>query len=74
MSDKGKRQRPPETPMRGEAAWRAAKDAIARRNEQARKLAGMFVDNFKAFARKAPAVDRRRPVSLPQAGCFIDST
>jgi hypothetical protein len=35
MSDTTKRQRPPEIPKRGEAAWRAAKEAIASRNEQA---------------------------------------
>ena len=39
MSDKSKSQRPPETPKRGEAAWRAARDAIASRNEQASRLA-----------------------------------
>ena len=39
MSDKSKPQRPSETPKRGEAAWRAAKDAIASRNEQASKVA-----------------------------------
>jgi hypothetical protein len=39
MSDKSKSQRPPETAKRGEAAWRAAKDAIASRNEQASRLA-----------------------------------
>jgi hypothetical protein len=39
MSDKSKHQRPVETPKRGEAAWRAARDAIASRNEQASRLA-----------------------------------
>jgi hypothetical protein len=38
MSDTSKRQPVAETPKRGEAAWRAAKEAIASRNEQARKL------------------------------------
>jgi hypothetical protein len=38
MSDTGK-QRPPDAPLRGEAAWRAAKDAIADRNEKASKRA-----------------------------------
>jgi hypothetical protein len=37
MSDTSKRQPVPEAPKRGEAAWRAAKEAIASRNEQARK-------------------------------------
>ena len=35
MSSTSKPQRPPEPPKRGEAAWRAAKDAIAKRNEEA---------------------------------------
>jgi hypothetical protein len=38
MSDETKRQAPAETPKRGDAAWRAAKEAIASRNDQARKL------------------------------------
>ena len=39
MSETSKRQQPTETPVRGEAAWRAAKEAIASRNEQASKRA-----------------------------------
>jgi hypothetical protein len=39
MSDTSKRQRPPETPKRGEAAWRAERDAIASRNEAASRAA-----------------------------------
>lgn len=35
MTDTGKKERPAEAPKRGEAAWRAAKEAIATRNEQA---------------------------------------
>jgi hypothetical protein len=38
MSDAGKRQRPPDPPKRGEAAWRAQRDAIASRNEQVSRL------------------------------------
>ena len=38
MSGTSKRQPVAETPKRGEAAWRAARDAVANRNEQARKL------------------------------------
>jgi hypothetical protein len=37
MSDARTRQPAAETPKRGEAAWRAAKEAIASRNEQAYK-------------------------------------
>jgi hypothetical protein len=39
MSDTSKRQRPAEPAKRGEAAWRAAKDEIARRNEEASRRA-----------------------------------
>lgn len=38
MSDTSRRQPAAETPKRGDAAWRAAKEEIARRNEQARKV------------------------------------
>lgn len=37
MGDTSKQQRPAEAPKRGEAAWRAEKEAIASRNEQASK-------------------------------------
>jgi hypothetical protein len=37
MSDTTKRQPTDEPPKRGEAAWKAAKAAIASRNEQAHK-------------------------------------
>jgi hypothetical protein len=39
MSEETKRQAPAETPKRGDAAWKAAKQAIANRNEQASKVA-----------------------------------
>ena len=39
MSDDNKKQRPDEPPKRGDAAWRAHRDAIASRNEQASRLA-----------------------------------
>ena len=38
MGDTSKRQPATETPKRGDAAWRAAKEAVASRNEQAYKL------------------------------------
>ena len=38
MSGTSKQQPVAETPKRGEAAGRAARDAVAKRNEQARKL------------------------------------
>jgi hypothetical protein len=39
MSDSSKRQRPPDPIKRGEAAWRAARDEIARRNDEASRRA-----------------------------------
>ena len=40
MSDTSNRQPVAVTPKRGEAAWRAAKEEVASRNERAYKLAG----------------------------------
>lgn len=39
MSDERNEPRPVERPMRGEAAWRAHREAIASRNERASRLA-----------------------------------
>jgi hypothetical protein len=39
MSETSKSQRPADPPKRGEAAWRAAKEEIASRNEKASRLA-----------------------------------
>jgi hypothetical protein len=39
MSDTSKSKRPADPPKRGEAAWRAAKDEIASRNEKASRIA-----------------------------------
>ena len=39
MSEDTKRQSAVEVPKRGDAAWKAAKQAIANRNEQASKVA-----------------------------------
>ena len=39
MSDEPDKQRPIEPPKRGEAAWRAHRNAIATRNERASRLA-----------------------------------
>jgi hypothetical protein len=39
MSEETKRQTPAEVPKRGDAAWKAQKQAIASRNEQASKVA-----------------------------------
>jgi hypothetical protein len=39
MSDSSKPARPADPPLRGEAAWRASKDAIAKRHEEASRRA-----------------------------------
>jgi hypothetical protein len=39
MSNDGKKQQQAEPPKRGEAAWRAHRDAVASRNERASRLA-----------------------------------
>jgi hypothetical protein len=39
MSNSSKSSRPADPPLRGEAAWRAAKEAIAKRNEEASRRA-----------------------------------
>jgi hypothetical protein len=39
MSDSSKPARPSDPPLRGEAAWRAATAAIAKRNEEASRRA-----------------------------------
>jgi len=39
MSATSKPDRPADPPLRGEAAWRAEKDAIAKRNEEASRRA-----------------------------------
>lgn len=62
MSDTSKRERPAEAPKRGEAAFRAAKEAIASRNEQAskRSRARRQAEYEQAAARRAAAEKRER--------------
>ena len=38
MSDTSKNRPPADAPKRGDAAWRAAREAVASRNDQARRL------------------------------------
>ena len=62
MSNASKRQRPADTPKRGEAAWRAAKDAIASRNEQASRLARarrQAADDERAARKRAAELHER---------------
>lgn len=65
MSDTSKRERPAEAPKRGEAAWRAAKDAIASRNEQASKLArARRQEEYEQYAAHRRADERRERAEL----------
>jgi hypothetical protein len=69
MSDTSARQPAAETPKRGEAAWRAAKEAIASRNEQAYKVGRerrQREDDERAAARRA--ADARERAQLAGRG------
>jgi hypothetical protein len=65
MSDASKGKDPAETPKRGEAAWRAAKDAIASRNEQASRLArARRKEAYEQEAARRRAVELRERAAL----------
>ena len=65
MSDTSKRQPAPETPKRGEAAWRAAKEAVASRNERAYKLGRERRQReYEEFAAQRRAADARERAEL----------
>jgi hypothetical protein len=65
MSDTSKRQPAAETPKRGDAAWRANKEAIASRNEQASKIARERRQRkYDAYAAEARAADKRERAEL----------
>ena len=65
MSGTKKRQPAAETPKRGEAAWRAAKEAIASRNEQARKLGRERRQReYETYAAERRAADLRERAEL----------
>jgi hypothetical protein len=65
MSEASKPQRPPEPPKRGEAAWRAARDAIASRNEEASKKArARRQKEYDQRAAREAAADRRERAEL----------
>ena len=70
MNDRNESRRPSETPKRGEAAWRAARDAIARRNEEASNRARArrraryeqeTADRLAAERRERSELAKRRP-------------
>jgi hypothetical protein len=65
MSDTSKRQTVEAPPKRGDAAWRAAKEAIAGRNEQARKAGRERRQReYEAFAAERRAADLRERAEL----------
>jgi hypothetical protein len=65
MSDMRKRQPAAETPKRGEAAWRAAKEAVAGRNERAYKLARERRQReYEEYAARLRADDARERAEL----------
>jgi hypothetical protein len=65
MSDTSKRQPAAETPKRGEAAWRAAKEAVASRNERASKLARERRQReYEEYAARLRADDARERAEL----------
>lgn len=65
MSDRGKRQPAAETPKRGEAAWRAAKEAVASRNERAYKAGRERRQReYEEFAAERRAADVRERAEL----------
>jgi hypothetical protein len=69
MSDESTRPRPAETPKRGEAAWRAAKDAIASRNEKASRLArARRQAEYEQDVARRVAAERRERAALAKRG------
>jgi hypothetical protein len=65
MSDTSKRQPVSETPKRGPAAWTAAKEAVASRNEQAYKLGReRRQKEYDEYAAKRRAADVRERAEL----------
>lgn len=64
MSD-SREQRPVEAPLRGEAAWRAARDAVAKRNDEATKLArARRMAGYEEQAARERADERRERAEL----------
>lgn len=65
MGDASSKQRPAEAPKRGEAAWRAQRDAIANRNEQATRLArAKRQKDYEEHVAREHAAERRERAEL----------
>jgi hypothetical protein len=65
MTDTSKRQQDAGPPKRGEAAWKANKEAIANRNEQASKVArARRQREYEAYAAERRAADVRERAEL----------
>jgi hypothetical protein len=69
MSDTSNRPQSAETPKRGEAAWRAAKEAIASRNEKASRLArARRQEEYERDVARRVAAERRERADLAKRG------
>jgi hypothetical protein len=65
MSASSKPGKPSDPPLRGEAAWRAAKDAVAKRNEDAsRRAQARRQAEFDAHTARLVAAERQERASL----------
>jgi hypothetical protein len=65
MSDTSKSKRPADPPKRGEAAWRAQRDAIASRNEQAsRRARAKRQEHYDQLAARQRAEELRERAEL----------
>jgi hypothetical protein len=68
MSDASKKQPPADPPKRGEAAWRAHRDAVASRNERASKLArARRQEQYEELAAREHAAERRERAELAKS-------
>jgi hypothetical protein len=69
MSNSSKSVRPADPPLRGEAAWRAEKEAIAKRNEEAsRRAQARRQAEYDQQTARLVAADRQERASLTKRG------
>jgi hypothetical protein len=69
MRDTSKKQRPDGPPKRGEAAWRAHRDAIAGRNERASQRArARRVEEYERLLALRRAAELRERAALARRG------
>jgi hypothetical protein len=69
MSDMSKKLRPADPPKRGEAAWRAHRDAIASRNDRASQVArARRQEEYQQLAARHRAAELRERAELAKRG------